>query len=78
MGGEFSFDDYLMERDRSQEFTPSEVDAIHEALNREEAANDTQLPAEITPEPETPFDSERADIQYRESMKDAGRGHLLR
>ncbi len=38
MGGEFSFDDYLMERDRSEDFTPSEVDAIHEAMRREEAA----------------------------------------
>lgn len=38
MGGEFSFDDYLMERDRSEEFTPSEVDAIHAAMRREEAA----------------------------------------
>ncbi len=53
-------------------------DAIHSAMRREEAANDTQLPAEVTQEPETPFDNERADIQYRESMKDAGRGHLLR
>ncbi len=59
-------------------FTQSEVDAIHAAMKREEAANDTQLPAEVTQEPETPFDNERADIQYRESMKDAGRGHLLR
>ena len=38
MGGEFSFDDFLMERDRSEYFSPSEVDAIHEALKREEAA----------------------------------------
>ena len=38
MGGEFSFDDFLMERDRSEEFTPSEVEAIHAAMRREEAA----------------------------------------
>ncbi len=37
MGGEFSFDDYLMERDVFEDFTPSEVDAIHAAMRREEA-----------------------------------------
>ncbi len=44
MGGEFSFDDFLMERDvdatgtADDNFTPSEVDAIHAAMKREEAA----------------------------------------
>ena len=32
------FDDFLMERDVFEDFTPSEVDAIHAALRREEAA----------------------------------------
>ena len=34
MGGEYSFDDYLMDCDRSEEFTPSEVEAIHAAMRR--------------------------------------------
>ncbi len=38
MGGEYSFDDYLMDRDRSEDFTPSEVEAIHAAMRREESA----------------------------------------
>ena len=45
------------------------------------AESDTLQGPEVTPEPETPetpFDDEAADIQYRESMKDAGRGYLLR
>jgi hypothetical protein len=54
-------------------------DFTKNAIAREDAARDTTLPPEITPEHDTPFDdNEAADIQYRESMKDAGRGHLLR
>ncbi len=36
MGGEYSFDDYILERDRSEEFAPSEVEAINRAMAREE------------------------------------------
>lgn len=38
MGGEFSFDDFILENDPSRELTSFEVEAIQRAIAIEEAA----------------------------------------